>query len=157
MIITRTLSLALRFAQFVCAAIVLGLTAHFLHIYNKHATVSNDGPFDRLIYSAVIASISAVLALVWTVPSPNSIVHWGVDLVFAGAWLAVFGILQDWYDNALMCGNGWHWRFFNGGCGEWSVAQAFAFLSAVLWFMSFVVGLFVWSKRNKGTAPVPVR
>jgi hypothetical protein len=97
MIITRTLSLALRFAQFVCAAIVLGLTAHFLHIYNKHATVSNDGPFDRLIYSAVIASISAVLALVWTVPSPNSIVHWGVDLVFAGAWLAVFGILQDWY------------------------------------------------------------
>jgi hypothetical protein len=155
MIIARTLSLALRFAQFVCAAIVLGITAHFLHIYNGDATINKyDIPFDRLIYSIIISSVSLVLALIWMVPTTASIIHWVVDLLFAAAWFAIFGILQDWYDNELLCGNGWHWRFFNGGCGQWSAAQAFAFLSAVLWLVSAILGVLIWSKRNQGAAPV---
>jgi hypothetical protein len=151
MIVTRTLSLALRAAQFLCAAIVLGLAAHLLHLCSAASSPSptEPAPFDRLVFSVVIAAIAVVLALVWIVPSTSSIVHWAVDLLFAAAWFAVFGVLQDWYDNVLLCGGGWRWRFFNGGCGQWSAVQAFAFLSAVLWGVSAVLGLLVWARRNK--------
>jgi hypothetical protein len=151
MIVTRTLSLALSAAQFLCAAIVLGLAAHFLHLYSAASSPSptEPAPFDRLVFSVVIAAIAVVLALVWIVPSTSSIIHWAVDLLLTAAWFAVFGVLQDWYDNVLLCGGGWRWRFFNGGCGQWSAVQAFAFLSAVLWGVSAVLGLLVWARRNK--------
>jgi hypothetical protein len=149
MIVTRTLSLALRAAQVICATIVLALTAHFLHLYNATSSSSSpSSPTDRLIFSVVIAAMSVVLALIWMVPTTSSIIHWAVELLLAAAWFAVFGVLQDWYDNVLLCGDGWRWRFFNGGCGQWSAVQAFAFLSAVLWGVSAVLGVMVWARRN---------
>jgi hypothetical protein len=105
MIVTRTLSLVLRFLQFLFSAIVLSLTASFLHQRNKY---NADGPFNRLIYTLVIACLSLVLALVWMVPTTNAILHWGTDLFFAAAWFAVFGLLQEWYSQ-MGCGSGWNW------------------------------------------------
>jgi hypothetical protein len=151
MIVIRTLSLALRAFQFLCATIVLALTAHFLHLYKASSSspTANSPPFDRLIFSVIIAAISLTLSLIWMVPNTSSLIHWVVDLLLAAAWFAMFGILQDWYDNVLLCGGGWRWRFFNGGCGQWSAVQAFAFLSAVAWGVSAVLGLVVWARRNK--------
>jgi hypothetical protein len=44
MIIPRLASTALRAAQFICAAVVLGLTSYLLHLALEH----NIGPFSRL-------------------------------------------------------------------------------------------------------------
>lgn len=32
----------------------------------------------------------------------------------------------------------------------WNAAQAFSFLAAVTWFASFILGLLVWAKKDKG-------
>jgi hypothetical protein len=106
MILTRTLSLALRFSQFLFSAIVLGLTASFLHARNKY---NASGPCNRLIYTLIIACLSLVLALIWMAPTTNAILHWGTNLFFAAAWFAVFALLQEWYSQ-MRCGSGWSWE-----------------------------------------------
>ncbi|KAF9698822.1 hypothetical protein EKO04_003156 [Ascochyta lentis] len=146
--VSRIISIALRFAQFVSAAIVLGLTAYFLHQREAH----NIGPMSRLIYSIIIAAISLWLALLWMILPHSTIVHFVTDLLFCAAWFAVFGLLQDYYDDQLQCGSPWAWgniRLTNNYCGQWNAAQAFSFLAAVFWFASFIVGILSWSKRDR--------
>ncbi|KAF1366122.1 hypothetical protein EJ07DRAFT_93673 [Lizonia empirigonia] len=149
--LSRAISLALRVAQFVCAAIVLGLTAYFLHQREAH----DIGPMARLIYTIVIAAISAWLAILWMVLPHATVVHFVTDLFFCAAWFAVFGLLQDYYDDGMRCGSSWDWSnigLANNYCGQWNAAQAFGFLAAVFWFASFIVGLLAWSGRDR--APV---
>ncbi|KAJ4313554.1 hypothetical protein N0V94_006878 [Neodidymelliopsis sp. IMI 364377] len=146
--VSRIISIALRFAQFVSAAIVLGLTAYFLHQHEANGI----GPFSRLIYSVVIAAISLWLALLWMILPHATIVHFVTDLFFCAAWFAVFGLLQDYFDDSLDCGSKWNWsniRLSNNYCGQWNAAQAFSFLAAVFWFASFIVGILAWSKRDR--------
>ncbi|KAF1841812.1 uncharacterized protein K460DRAFT_174158 [Cucurbitaria berberidis CBS 394.84] len=150
MILPRIISPLLRVAQFVCAAIVLGLTAYFLHQREKYGV----GPFGRLVYSVVIAAISVVLSLIWMIPTTSSIVNYATDLLFCAAWFAAFGVLQDWYDDALQCGSTWDWRgigFWNGLCGQWNAAQAFSFLAAVFWFASFILGILAHHRNERAT------
>lgn len=148
--LSRAISIALRFAQFLCAAIVLGLSAYFLHQYQIH----NIGPFSRLIYSTIVSAVSLWLALLWTALGHASLVHVGTDLFFCAAWFAVFGLLQDYYDDEIKCGSIWAWGDIdvtNNYCGQWNAAQAFSFLAAVFWFASFIVGIMAWSRSR---APV---
>jgi hypothetical protein len=159
MLVSRIISIALRFAQFVSAAVVLGLTAYFLHQHEAH----NVGPFSRLIYSVVIAAISVWLSLLWMILPHATIVHFVTDLFFCAGWFAVFGLLQDYYHDSLNCGSTWDWasiRLRNSYCGQWNAAQAFSFLAAVFWFASFIVGIVAWSKRDRQTVATdggPVR
>jgi len=47
------------------------------------------------------------------------------------------------------CGSIWAWNQMmvrNGMCSRWNAAQAFAFLSAVFWFVSFGSGVLVWRR-----------
>lgn len=148
--LSRIFSIVLRLAQFVSAAIVLGLSAYFLHQYDTHRI----GPFARLVYSTIISALSVWLALLWIALPHATFVHIGTDLLFCGAWFAVFGLLQDYYDDAIECGSIWKWGSIDltdNYCGQWNAAQAFAFLAAVFWFASFLVGVLVWSR---GRAPV---
>jgi hypothetical protein len=149
--ISRIISLTLRLAQFVTAAVVLGLTSYFLHQYNKYGV----GPFNRLVYSAVIAAISVCLSLLWAISPSATLTHIGIDLIFSGAWFAVFGLLQDYSDDGLKCGSTWAWGnidLTDNYCGQWNAAQAFAFLTAIFWFASFLVGILAWSKAKHAAA-----
>ncbi|KAF2031279.1 hypothetical protein EK21DRAFT_111104 [Setomelanomma holmii] len=95
MLIPRVLSIFLRLAQFLSAAITLGIASYLLQINTTPSRAATlDGPVNRLIYTTVIVAISVVLVLIWSIPSTASIVHWGVDLLFAAAWVAAFGVLK---------------------------------------------------------------
>ncbi|KAF1934004.1 uncharacterized protein M421DRAFT_110237 [Didymella exigua CBS 183.55] len=147
MTVIRIVSIALRVAQFITAAVVLGLTAFFLHQYDKY----HIGPFNRLVYSVVIAALSVWLSLLWVVLPHATWAHFGTDLIFCAAWFAVFGLLQDYYDDSMKCGSMWAWNnidLTNNYCGQWNAAQAFSFLAAVFWFASFIVGILAWSKAR---------
>lgn len=141
------ISLALRLAQFVCAAIVLGLSAYFLHLYDTH----HIGPFNRLVFSTAIASVSLWIAVIWTLHGTATLVHIGADLFFSAAWFAVFGLFQDYYADWIKCGSVWDWGgvgLVGSYCGQWNAAQAFSFLSAVAWFASFLVGILAWQRAR---------
>jgi hypothetical protein len=149
--VARIISIVLRIAQFITAAVVLGLIAYFLHQYDKYHV----GPFNRLVYSVIIAAISVWLSLLWVILPHATWAHWLTDLIFCAAWFAVFGLLQDYYDDSINCGSTWAWNninFTNNYCGQWNAAQAFSFLAAVFWFASFIVGVLAWSKAKH--APV---
>ena len=149
MIIFRLISMALRFAQFVCAAVVLAVSSYLLY-HQQHK--DHSGSYGRLIYSVMIAGISVVASLLWLFPTTSHIVNFVGDLIFCGAWVAAFGLLQDYYRNGMDCGSIWAWNQMmvrNGMCSRWNAAQAFAFLSAVFWCVSFGLGVLVW-RRGAG-------
>jgi hypothetical protein len=144
MIIFRLASIALRFAQFVCVAVVLVQVSYLLH-HRQHE--DHDGSSGRLIYSVIVATASIVASLIWLFPTTSHVVNLLGDTFFCGPWIAVFGLLQDWYEDAMGCGSIWAWdemTLRNGLCSKWNAAQGFSFLSAVLWFVSFILGLLVW-------------
>lgn len=60
-----------------------------------------------------------------------------VDVVLALAWFAAFGILVDEL-NSLPCGSIWDWGVINdyNDCSRWKAAEAFSFLSAIVWLIS---------------------
>lgn len=81
MIISRTISTFLRFGEFVCGAIVLGLMAYFLDKYDE----LHMGPFSSEIYTVVTAGLSVLFSLVWLIPTTGSILHYPFDLLMCAA------------------------------------------------------------------------
>lgn len=66
-----------------------------------------------------------------------------MDILLSFAWFAAFGILVNAIQR-LDCGNIWYWGDFaitnDDFCGRWKAAEAFSFLSAIVWLASaFVV------------------
>jgi heme/copper-type cytochrome/quinol oxidase subunit 2 len=76
MIVSRLVSLVLRIAQFVFAAIVLGLTAYFLYQRSRN----NDGPFGRVVFAVIWSSLSIIGAIIWAVPTSSSMTGYVSDL-----------------------------------------------------------------------------
>ncbi|KAH7411800.1 hypothetical protein DE146DRAFT_627831 [Phaeosphaeria sp. MPI-PUGE-AT-0046c] len=148
MIITRAVFWAVRVAQFVCAAVVLGLTAYFMHRRRKYG----DGPKGRLIYSIIWSCLSIIASIVGSIPTTSTITSYVSDLVFTGGWAAVFGLLVSWFNDAG-CGSAWNWSGFSlsrsNSCGQWKAAQAFSFLSLVFWFTTFLLGLLTVHRLSK--------
>ncbi|PSN70405.1 hypothetical protein BS50DRAFT_632295 [Corynespora cassiicola Philippines] len=149
MIFSRLASIILRFAQFVCAAIVLGLVAYFLHQRDEYGV----GPLGRSIYTVIIAALSVICSLLWMIPTTSSIISYASDLFFSAAWFAAFGVLVNYY-RRVNCGSIWAWdgiTFRRGNtCGQWNAAQAFSFLSAIFWFASFLLGIIVYHRLSRG-------
>ncbi|KAF2703915.1 hypothetical protein K504DRAFT_485401 [Pleomassaria siparia CBS 279.74] len=147
MAIARITSILLRFSQFVCAAVVLGLVAHFLNLRHEYGI----GPLGRSIYTIVIASLSVLFSLVWLIPTTASMLHYPFDLLMSAAWFAAFGVLVDWV-HRISCGGIWYWgniSFRGDQCGQWKAAQAFSFMSAIFWFASFILGIIVYHRLSK--------
>jgi len=147
MILSRVLSFFFRFAEFVSAAVVLGIAAHFLNVH--------EGPRGREIYTIVLAALSAVLSLLWLLPRTSALLHVPADLIFSAGWFAAFGILVNWM-NGNNCGRAFQWGgIYRGGrCNEWRASQAFAFLSAVFWLCSALLGCWVHHKVTRGDRAV---
>ena len=62
-----------------------------------------------------------------------------VDIIISLAWFAVFGLIVDAL-NEITCGRVFDWDSwrinFDNFCGHWRAAEAFSFLSAVIWLVS---------------------
>lgn len=146
MILSRVLSIVFRFAQFVCAAVVLGLTAYFLHQRREHG----QGPYARLVYSIVWSVISVIASLVLMIPFTSSIINYVFDFLVAAGWFAAFGLLVRWF-NGTGCGSIWNWSGIQHGgyCNQWKAAQAFSFLSAIFWLASMLLGIMVYHRLSR--------
>jgi ABC-type sugar transport system permease subunit len=77
MIVSRLASLILRIAQFVCAAVVLGLTAYFLHQRDHNGAYYV--PFGRTVYAIIWASLSVIAAIIWAIPTTSSMTGYVSD------------------------------------------------------------------------------
>jgi hypothetical protein len=148
MIVTRLVSLILRAAQFVFAAVVLGLTAYFLHQRLSHGV----GPLGRVIYTVIWSSLSILFSVIWMIPTKSTIASYGSDLLFTAGWAAAFGVLVRYF-NTQSCGSAWAWTGFSlrrsNACGQWKAAQAFSFLSLVVWFATFVLGVITYHRLSR--------
>ena len=83
MVIPHSAFMALRLAQFISAAVVLGLAGYLLHLDYAH----NVGSFSRLIYTAIIAATSLIASLIWLISRTLSPVSQAkVDLLCGGAY-----------------------------------------------------------------------
>ena len=72
--------------------------------------------------------------------SKQKLLTWNtVDALISFAWFAAFGILVDAIHN-LPCGSIWTWYFSGDSvCARWKAAEAFSFLSAIVWLVSALV------------------
>ncbi|KAF2143309.1 uncharacterized protein K452DRAFT_225060 [Aplosporella prunicola CBS 121167] len=138
MIISRVVSLFLRFGQFVCAAVCLGISAHFLHEY--YESEPHTGPNGREIYTIIIAALSLLMSLVWLIPFTSTFFHYPFDFLLSLAWFAAFGVLVNWVHRAN-CGGAFHWGGIthNNYCSKWKANEAFAFISACFWLASAIL------------------
>jgi hypothetical protein len=77
-----------------------------------------------------------------------------VDVLISFGWFAAFGILVDAIHD-LPCGSIWSWHFRGDSvCSRWKAAEAFSFLSAIVWLVSALVGIwFTFRKRSEATTP----
>ena len=131
--------------------IVAGLVGVYLHDYTRASGL----PLGRFIYAEVVAGISLLLGLLWLLPFASSFTSWPVDVFISFAWFAVFGVLVHWMRTGTACqGDTFAWDQIgfarNNICGRWRAVEAFSFLSAIVWLVSALVGLwFVHRERRK--------
>jgi len=150
MILSRLISLCLRAAEFICAAVVIGLDAHFLYIHHK----TKYGPLGREIYVIVLSSLALLLSLVWMLPTTSAMLHVPMDLIISLGWFAAFGVLVNFLHSSG-CGSAFSWGGIThgGSCNQWQAAEAFSFISGCLWAASALIGLWVYHRvsRNRTT------
>ncbi|KAF2085488.1 integral membrane protein [Saccharata proteae CBS 121410] len=139
MIISRVVSLLLRFGEFVSGAASLSSPANFGH---------GGSPHGREIYTEIIAALAVVLSLVWMIPTFHQFLHYPADFIMSLAWFASFAALVNWVHRAN-CGGAFHWGGITHGgyCGQWKADEAFAFISACFWLASSILGAYVYHKR----------
>ncbi|PHH64138.1 hypothetical protein CDD81_5013 [Ophiocordyceps australis] len=140
----RIFSLILRAAELAFAAIVAGVTGQYLHHSNASAWA-----LGRWIYTETVAGLSILLALIWLFPFSSTFTHWPVDFFISVLWWAAFGLLVHLIGSS--CGAVFDWQNVSprgDQCGKFKADIAFAFLSAILWLVSAIIGLF-WTRRHE--------
>ncbi|KAK4104348.1 hypothetical protein N658DRAFT_420112 [Parathielavia hyrcaniae] len=145
MIFADLLSMVLRLAELAFAAIVAGLNGDYLHSVRG----ADSWQLGRHIYAEVVAGLSILFAIIWLFPFSGSFVHWPVDFAISVAWFVAFGLLVDWLNGS--CGDVFDWRGidFDGtaSCSQFKATIAFAFLSAICWLVSAILGIY-WVRRH---------
>ncbi|KAI0179340.1 marvel domain-containing protein [Hypoxylon sp. FL1284] len=146
MILTDIFSMILRLAELAFAAIVAGINGEYLHAV-RHADSWAQG---RFIYTEVVAGIAIFLSIIWLIPFAGSFVHWPVDIIISICWFVAFGLLVNALNGS--CGYVFDWDNIsfnrNNQCGKWKAVEAFAFLSAICWLVSAIVGI-IWVRDRE--------
>ncbi|KAF4304219.1 hypothetical protein GTA08_BOTSDO08150 [Botryosphaeria dothidea] len=150
MILSRLVSIFLRFGEFVSAAVCLGISAYFIHRYHDG---ERNLPNGRTIYTIVIAAVSLVTSLIWMIPFTGTFFHYPFDFILSLAWFASFGALVEYIHDAN-CGTAFGWRGLYRGsfCDKWRANEAFAFISACFWLASTLLGAYVFHKKTRPVA-----
>ncbi|KAI0012641.1 membrane-associating domain-containing protein [Xylariaceae sp. FL0662B] len=149
MILTDLFAMVFRFAELAFAAIVAGINGDYLHAV-RHTSSWDQG---RFIYTEVVAGIAIFLSIIWLFPFSGSFVHWPVDIIVSICWFVAFGLLVNFLDGS--CGYVFNWSGVSFGrddvCGRWKAVIAFAFLSAICWLVSGIIGI-VWVRDREARA-----
>jgi preprotein translocase subunit SecG len=143
MAIDRFFGLVLRAAELAFGAIVLGITAWYI----DHSANSSwaDG---RFIYTLVVSCLAVLASLIWFLPTTNSFSHYAFDFLLFVLWIISFGLLVDQIGDS--CGGVFHWDNigFRESCGRFKALEAFTFLSAIVWLVSAILGVYFMNKRT---------
>lgn len=146
-------SMILRAAELVFAAIVAGITGAYLHAVKDSSTWDQG----RFIYTEVVAGLSIILAIIWLFPFSSSFIHWPADVLMSIMWFVAFGLMVHWLDGS--CGYVFDWSNIHirgeTTCAQWKADIAFAFLSAICWLASAIVGL-LWKRQHTRRQPAVV-
>ncbi|ETS81346.1 hypothetical protein PFICI_06348 [Pestalotiopsis fici W106-1] len=146
MILTDLFAMILRLAELVFAAIVAGINGAYLHSVHNTSSWSQG----RFIYTEVVAGLAIFLALIWLLPFSGSFVHWPVDIFISILWFVAFGLIVNLLGGS--CGGAFNWDNIalrgNDQCGKWKAVIAFAFLSAICWLVSAIVGI-IWVRDHE--------
>lgn len=139
--------------------IVAGIIGYYLQRWDEGYGDRLGDYLGRWIYSEVIAGLSILLGLLWLIPTAHTFFIWPstipsvslihlsvlngvVDVVISFAWFAVFGLVVDALDD-VPCGGVFDWDRgtinFDNFCGHWRAAEAFSFLSAIIWLVSGIL------------------
>jgi hypothetical protein len=153
--ISRVFNLILRFAQFVCAVVVLGINGYFLHVYHH----TRQGPIHREIYIEVIAGVATIASLVLMLPFTYKILYYPFDFIISAGWFAAFALQVNQIYNTK-CGAIFYWGGIqhSGYCNQWKAAEAFSFMSAIFWLSSCILGVYIFHKdrhRDLATSDAP--
>jgi len=154
MILADLFSVLLRLAELAFVAIVAGLTGAYLQ-WVSDASTWDQG---RFIYTEVVAGLAMILAIIWLFPFSGSFIHYPVDFLICILWFIAFGLIVNWLDGG--CGYIFNWdgASFTGtnSCGEWKANIAFCFLSAIVWLVSAILGVY-WVHRHDAPAASSTR
>jgi len=151
---SRALSVFLRLFELVCSAIVLGLIARKFYLIDN-AGVTNE-PNGRLVFAAVIASLTILWSIFSMPPLAYSFWLFPLDFFFFAAWLVVFCVLET-LTGIDTCDSQWfntYWGYYWGrwylvappggslninwtGCSAWRSVLAFSFLACIMYLLSF--------------------
>ncbi|ODA80274.1 hypothetical protein RJ55_03232 [Drechmeria coniospora] len=140
--------MALRATELVFAAIVAGVTGHYLH-----QSDASSWDLSRFIYTEVVAAIAMFLSLIWLFPFSSTFIHWPMDLIVSVLWWISFGLLVNLVGTS--CGAVFYWgdvSLRGDECGRFKADIAFAFLSALLWLVSALVGILWVRKQDRRAA-----
>ena len=103
MVLVRVVSMVFRLAELAFAAIVAGITGHYLaSVSDSSADPSHTWPEGRFIYTEVVAGLAILFAIIWLFPFSGSFIHWPTDIFISILWWVAFGLLVN---------------FLNGSCG----------------------------------------
>ncbi|KAJ5463037.1 hypothetical protein N7475_007981 [Penicillium sp. IBT 31633x] len=150
-VVSRLASIILRVAEIAFAAVVAGVIGHYLAQLDNSGADVDWWPQSRWIYTEVIAGLSILLGLIWLIPFSSGFFSWPLDIIISLAWFAAFGVLVDTI-RQLPCGSIWSWHFRGDQtCGRWKAAEAFSFLSAILWLVSGIVGIWFTFRVRRNT------
>lgn len=139
----------LRAAELAFAAIIAGINGSYLHDMDNAR--GDSWPLARFIYTEVVAALAIFFALIWLLPFSGAFAHYPFDLFMSILWFVAFGLLVNYLDGT--CGYVFDWRgvtvLGKSVCGRWKAVIAFAFLSAICWLASAIIGI-LWV-RNRTT------
>ncbi|RMI98463.1 hypothetical protein BHE90_009935 [Fusarium euwallaceae] len=150
MAIDRIVSLVLRAAELVFAAIVAGVNGEYLH----KSEGASSWDLGRFIYTEVVAALGILFSLLLLIPFSSTFIHWPLDIFMSINWWIVFGLLVDLIGDS--CGRVFNWGnvhpIHGDQCGKFKATIAFSFLSALLWLVSALVGFFWVRRRERAVA-----
>ncbi|RMJ27371.1 integral membrane protein [Aspergillus sp. HF37] len=99
LLFSRIVSIALRVGQVISAVIVAGIVGHDLDQYYQ----IRGWPQARWIYTEVIAGLSILFGLIWSIPFAAGFFAWPLDFILSLAWFASFGVLVDFLNSHTAC------------------------------------------------------
>ncbi|KAH6871137.1 hypothetical protein B0T10DRAFT_500793 [Thelonectria olida] len=154
----KIVSVILRFIEFSCAVIVLGLLSRLAYMLSI-AGVNMDG---RLVYTMVVAGIGIAYSIIFCLPFDALFTGFALDFILFIMWLVAFCLLETktkshtcsatWYYNYW----GYYWGHYwtvgpagrvninQAGCAQWRTVLAFSFIAWFFHLISGILGVYVF-------------
>ncbi|KAK4643941.1 hypothetical protein QC761_0047500 [Podospora bellae-mahoneyi] len=158
---SRVLLVLCRLGELVCGAVVLGLLGQAFSLINDAGVLEPEG---RLIYTAVVASLTMIDSLIFIVPFAYSYWSFLLDFILFVLWIVAFGLLESALQTKLTgihtCSSFWfnyYWGYYWGrwyvrgppgmdinwtGCNAWRTVLAFSFIASMIYLANGFLGVY---------------